>query len=84
MALPKRLMSPPAAFLVAHPAFLEIVEMGQAVIPILLRELEKQSGHWHRALRRITNADPVLPTDRGNIEKAADAWLKWGKEQGYK
>src|ERR1700730_15982828 len=69
--------------LVSHPAFQEIVAMGPAVIPLLLRELEKRSGHWHRALRRITGADPVAPADRGNIEKAAAAWLLWGKEHGY-
>src|SRR5947199_9625078 len=69
--------------LVAHPAFQEIVGMGPAVIPLLLRELGKRSGHWHRALRRITGVDPVAPEDRGNIDKAAEAWLRWGKEQGY-
>ena len=69
--------------LVAHPAFGEIVGMGPAVIPLVLRELQDRTGHWHRALRRITGADPVPPGDRGNIEKAAEAWLRWGKEQGY-
>ena len=69
--------------LVAHPAFQEIVGMGPAVIPFLLRELENRTGHWHRALRRITGADPVPPVDRGKIDKAAEAWLRWGKEQGY-
>jgi hypothetical protein len=69
--------------LVAHPAFQEIVGLGPAVIPLLLRELEKRTGHWHRALWRITGADPVPPADRGNIDKAAEAWLRWGKEQGY-
>jgi len=67
--------------LVAHPAFVEIVGMGSAVIPLLLRELAKRTGHWHRA-RRITRVDPVPPGDRGNIDKAAEAWLRWGKEQG--
>jgi hypothetical protein len=69
--------------LVAHPAFQEIVGMGSAVVPLLLRELENRTGHWHRALRRITGADPVPLPDRGNIGKAAEAWLRWGKEQGY-
>jgi hypothetical protein len=69
--------------IVAHPAFQEIVGMGPAVIPLLLRELEKRTGHWHRVLRRITGAAPVPPADRGNIDKAAEAWLRWGKEQGY-
>jgi hypothetical protein len=69
--------------LVAHPAFQEIVVMGPAVIPLLLRELENRTGHWHRALRKITGADPVPAADRGNIDKAAEAWLRRGKEQGY-
>jgi hypothetical protein len=69
--------------LVAHPAFQEIVSMGPAVIPFLLRELENGTGHWHRALRQITGACPVPPADRGNIDKATEAWLLWGKEQGY-
>ena len=69
--------------LVARPAFQEIVGMGLPVIPLLLRELENRTGHWHRALRRITGADPVPPADRGNIDRAAEAWLRWGKEQGY-
>jgi hypothetical protein len=62
--------------LVAHPAFQEIVALGPAVIPFLLRALENRTGHWHRALRRITGADPVPPADRGNIDKAAEAWLR--------
>jgi|SRR5579884_2269133 len=69
--------------LVAQPAFQEIVSLGPPVIPLLLRELEKGTGHWHRALRRVTGADPVAPEDRGNIDRSAQAWLRWGKEQGY-
>jgi hypothetical protein len=68
--------------LVAHPAFQEIVGMGPAVIPLLLRELENRTGHWHRALRRITGADPVSPADRGKIDKAAETGLRWGQEGG--
>jgi hypothetical protein len=69
--------------LVAHPAFQEIIRLGSPIIPLLLRELENRTGHWHRALRQITGADPVPPADRGNLDKAAEAWLRWGKEQGY-
>jgi hypothetical protein len=68
--------------LIAHPAFQEIVGMGPAVIPLLLREMERGRSHWHRALRRITGVDPVPPEDRGNLVKTAEAWLRWGKEQG--
>ena len=69
--------------LVAHPAFQEIVTMGDAAVPLLLRELERRTGHWHRALRQITGAEPVPAANRGNIDKAAEAWLRWGREQGY-
>src|SRR5438445_450875 len=69
--------------LVGHPAFQEMVDMGPAIIPLVLRELEKRSGHWHRVLRRIAGVDPVAPADRGNFERAAVAWLQWGRDQGY-
>jgi hypothetical protein len=70
--------------MVAHPAFEEIVGMGPAVIPLLLQELERdRAGHWHRLLRRIVGVDPVPSADRGDIDKAATAWLQWGKAQGY-
>src|SRR5437870_13520432 len=69
--------------LVAHPAFQEIVAMGPPVIPLLLRELENRTGQWHRALRQITGADPRPAAGRGDVEQAAKAWLRWGKEQGY-
>jgi hypothetical protein len=68
----------------SHPALQEIVNMGEAVVSFLLRELEKRSGHWHRALKRITHADPTPPSDRGDIDKITEAWLSWGKDQGYK
>jgi hypothetical protein len=69
--------------LVGHPAFQEVVGLGAEVVPLLLRELEKGTGHWHRALRRITGVDPVPAEDRGDVQKAAEAWLRWGREQGY-
>jgi len=43
----------------------------------LLRELESRTGHWHRALRRITGVDPAAPADRGNMDKTTAAWLRW-------
>jgi hypothetical protein len=69
--------------LVSHPAFQEIVGLGRPVIPLLLRELASRSGHWHRALKRIPGIDPVPATDRGNLDKAAEAWLQWGRDNGY-
>ena len=67
-----------------HPAYQEIIALGQDVVPSLLRDLEKEPEHWFAALRAITGAQPVAPEDHGQIDKMADAWLRWAKEHGYR
>jgi hypothetical protein len=66
-----------------HPAYQEIIGLGPAVVPSLLRDLQKEPDHWFAALRTITGAQPVAPEDRGRIDKMAEAWLRWAKEHGY-
>lgn len=67
-----------------HPAFLEIITLGDAVVPLMLRDLEREPRLWVWALPRITGADPVEPADRGNIRKMSEAWVRWGKANGYR
>jgi hypothetical protein len=69
--------------LVNHPAFQQIVALGRPVVPLLLRELAARTGHWHRALKCITGADPVPPEGRGDFDQATEAWLRWGRDNGY-
>jgi hypothetical protein len=66
-----------------HPAYLKIIGMGPDVIPLLMRELEHDPDMWFVALRSITEADPVPAEIKGNVGAMAEAWLKWGQEQGY-
>jgi hypothetical protein len=68
---------------VQHPAYRQIIALGPAVVPLLLRELERRPNHWFAALRSLTGADPVAPADRGRLGPMAEAWIKWGKERGY-
>jgi hypothetical protein len=68
----------------AHPAFQEIIGMGEAVIPFMLHDLEKEPGQWVWALPRLTGANPVRPEEAGDSRKLADAWLRWGRENGYR
>jgi hypothetical protein len=70
--------------IIRHPAFREIVTMGEAVIPLMLRDLEERPGLWVWALHDITGADPVSPTDAGRIGKMSEAWLRWGHDHGYR
>jgi len=68
---------------VQHPCYRAIIALGPAVLPLLLRELEQRPNHWFSALRSLTGADPVSPSDRGKIGPMTEAWIKWGKEHGY-
>ena len=67
-----------------HPAFQEIIGLGEAVVPLMLRDLEERPRLWVWALPRITGADPVPAADRGNIAKMSQAWLRWGREHDYR
>lgn len=72
-----------ATKIMEHPAFREIVGMGASVVPLMLRDLEKRPSLWVWALPDITGIDPVPEKDRGYIAKMTEAWLRWGREQGY-
>jgi len=72
------------AVLMNHPAFQEIIGLGDAVVPLMLRDLEERPRLWVWALPKITGADPVPGPDRGKIRKMGEAWLRWGKEHGYR
>lgn len=73
-----------SAGLAEHPAYQQIIGMGPEVIPLLLRELEREPDHWFRALHALTGANPVPRESRGNVREMAAAWLRWGREQGYR
>src|SRR5947209_5156264 len=65
------------------PAYQEIIGMGREAVPLLLRELQKEPGHWFWALRAITGEDPIPPDSHGNVREMAAAWLGWGRQHGF-
>jgi hypothetical protein len=67
---------------VMHDSYQTIMAMGPDVIPILLLDLQKTHRHWFWALRHLTNVDPVLERDKGNIDKMIDSWITWGRKEG--
>ena len=69
--------------ILAHPAYERIIEMGEAVLPLILEDLRDGGGHWYRALREITGENPVPPEDRGWSSKMRAAWIAWGVGAGY-
>jgi hypothetical protein len=58
--------------------------MGKAAVPLKLADLEKGPDHWFIALYEITGANPVTHEHRGYMQKMADDWIAWGKENGFK
>lgn len=69
--------------IVMHPAYQQIIGMGQVAIPLILSEMRKKPDHWFWALRSITGKDPVLSEHRGRFKQMTEDWLKWGRENGY-
>jgi hypothetical protein len=65
-----------------HPAYQEIIQMGEPVIPFILRDLQKELNHWFWALVQITKANPVSE-HTSSIKEMADDWIQWGKDKGY-
>jgi hypothetical protein len=68
----------------SHPAYREIIALGPAAVPMMLRDLEINHRHWFAALTAVTGANPVAEEDAGKILKMIDVWLNWGKQKGYR
>jgi hypothetical protein len=66
-----------------HPAYQRIIGLGPQVIPSILNAMQREPGHWFWALAALTGEDPVSLQDRGRIGAMTEAWLKWGRENGW-
>src|SRR5437660_2944088 len=44
-----------------HPAYKQVIGLGPAVLPILLKQIEYEPEAWFWALKAITGDDPVPP-----------------------
>jgi hypothetical protein len=65
---------------ISHYAYRRIIEMGPAVVPFILKELERSPDFWFYALRKLTTANPVRQEYAGNVKKMREAWLTWAKK----
>jgi hypothetical protein len=60
-----------------------IIGLGLPVVPLILEELNREPNQWFWALEAITEQNPVPPEARGKVRMMAQAWLEWGKQQGF-
>jgi hypothetical protein len=63
-----------------QPSYQKIIGMGMPAVPLILRDLKENGGHWLWALNAITDEDPAL--EGATFREAVDAWLEWGKKRG--
>lgn len=66
---------------VLHAAYQKIIAMGRPAVPLVLEELKLRRGHWFWALHFMADTDPV--PEGANVDAARDAWLDWGRREGY-
>jgi hypothetical protein len=66
-----------------HPAYQQIIGMGQVALPWIFEEMRCDPDQWFWALKSITGDDPVSDADRGNLRRMTQAWLNWAKDHGY-
>jgi hypothetical protein len=65
-----------------HPAYVEILALGDRAIPLLLRRLERRDARpvWLALLGSLTSFQPGA--GRETIEDAAADWIRWGRSRG--
>ncbi len=66
-----------------HLAYQQIIGLGPAAAPLILRELERESDDWFWALAAITGENPIPAGAEGKLSEMRAAWLHWGAEHGY-
>ena len=73
------------AIIAKHPAYPQIVGLGEQAIPLILAEISEARNrpHWFQALYDITGVTPLPEETWGNVEAVAAAWLEWGKKEGH-
>ena len=66
-----------------HPAYSQIIALGEPILPLIFRDLRDNGGWWYPALRTLTGVNPVPESARGHPELNDAAWLRWGRKNGY-
>jgi hypothetical protein len=74
-------LSSPSA-VASNPSYKAIVDLGNDVVPYLLRDMQQNRRTWFPALALITQENPVSAADAGKTDRMIEAWLRWGKAKG--
>lgn len=67
---------------ILNPTYRKIIDLGEPIVPYILKDLMNKPDHWFIALEEIyreQQINPVAKKDMGNIKKMAEAWIDWGR-----
>ena len=67
--------------LVEHPAYREILQMGEVAVPWILRDMAMTGARWTILLGEITGEDPAAHAALGRVRDVQAAWIEWGRER---
>jgi len=63
----------------AHPSYQAILTLGEDIVPLILRELQRKPDRWFEALKAFTKENPAANSK--SFEEAVERWIGWGKEK---
>lgn len=69
--------------IIIHPAHMQIIAMGPKAVSLILNRLKEEADLWFWALHFITGENPITQDIRGNVKAMSEAWLEWGRKNGY-
>jgi hypothetical protein len=69
--------------IVSNRSYLDIIDMGEKILPLIFQDLKSDPAFWFCALEKLTGCNPIEKSHRGFIKLMKEDWLKWGKENGY-
>lgn len=71
-----------ASQILGHPSVAGLVQMGQEIIPLLLKVM-KDNYHFTFILHKLTGEWPVKDEYKGNGPMIIQSWRKWAHRHGY-
>jgi len=69
--------------MLTHPAYQQIIGMGPAALPQLIRALREKPDFWFWALQSITGETPLANPGEHTFQENVEAWLEWGRKHGF-
>lgn len=69
--------------LISNSAYREIISLGSAAIPWIIREMKKNNDHWFYALEKITGVNPIKKKNIGVVENMKKDWIDWASNKDY-